>query len=62
MQEFISYVKANPNKITFASQGPGTTSHLTAELFKSLIGTKMLHVPYRGTGPALNELVAAMSI
>jgi tripartite-type tricarboxylate transporter receptor subunit TctC len=57
-QEFIAYVKANPNKINYASQGPGTTSHLTAELFISLTGTKMTHVPYRGTGPALNDLVA----
>ena len=57
-QEFIAYVKANPNKINYASQGPGTTSHLTAELFMSLTGTKMTHVPYRGTGPALNDLVA----
>jgi tripartite-type tricarboxylate transporter receptor subunit TctC len=57
-QEFIAYAKANPGKITFASQGPGTTSHLTAELFMKLTGTKMLHVPYRGTGPALNDLVA----
>jgi tripartite-type tricarboxylate transporter receptor subunit TctC len=58
VQEFIAYAKANPGKITFASQGPGTTSHLTAELFMKLTGTKMLHVPYRGTGPALNDLVA----
>jgi tripartite-type tricarboxylate transporter receptor subunit TctC len=58
VQEFIAYVKANPGKVTFASQGPGTTSHLTAELFIKLTGTKMLHVPYRGTGPALNDLVA----
>src|SRR5499425_3198071 len=57
-QEFIAYAKANPGKITFASQGPGTSSHLTAELFMKLTGTKMLHVPYRGTGPALNDLVA----
>ena len=57
-QEFIAYVKANPNKINYASQGPGTTSHLTAELFMSLTGTKMTHVPYRGTGPALNDIVA----
>ena len=57
-QEFIAYAKANPGKITFASQGPGTTSHLTTELFMKLTGTKMLHVPYRGTGPALNDLVA----
>ena len=58
VQEFLAYVKANPGKVTFASQGPGTTSHLTAELFSSLTQTKMLHVPYRGTGPALNDLVA----
>ena len=57
-QEFLAYVKANPGKVTFASQGPGTTSHLTGELFASATGTKMLHVPYRGTGPALNDLVA----
>src|SRR6516162_6607506 len=57
-QEFIAYAKANPGKLTFASQGPGTSSHLTAELFMKLTGTKMLHVPYRGTGPALNDLVA----
>jgi tripartite-type tricarboxylate transporter receptor subunit TctC len=57
-QEFIAYVKANPGKVNYASQGPGTTSHLTAELFMSLTGTKMTHVPYRGTGPALNDLVA----
>jgi tripartite-type tricarboxylate transporter receptor subunit TctC len=56
--EFIAYAKANPGKITFASQGPGTSSHLTAELFMKLTGTKMLHVPYRGSGPALNDLVA----
>jgi tripartite-type tricarboxylate transporter receptor subunit TctC len=58
VQEFIAYVKANPGKVTYASQGPGTTSHLTAELFAKATGTKMLHVPYRGTGPALNDLVA----
>src|SRR5437899_2734706 len=58
VQEFIAYAKANPGKITYASQGPGTTSHLTAELFMKLTGTKMVHVPYRGTGPALNDLIA----
>jgi tripartite-type tricarboxylate transporter receptor subunit TctC len=57
-QEFIAYVKANPGKITFASQGPGTTSHLTAELLAKVAGLKMLHVPYRGTGPALNDIIA----
>ncbi|HKA81278.1 MAG TPA: tripartite tricarboxylate transporter substrate binding protein, partial [Xanthobacteraceae bacterium] len=58
VQEFLAHVKAHPGKVTYASQGPGTTSHLTAELLSSLTGTKMLHVPYRGTGPALNDLVA----
>jgi tripartite-type tricarboxylate transporter receptor subunit TctC len=58
VQQFMAYAKANPGKLTFASQGPGTTSHLTAELFMKLTGTKMAHVPYRGTGPALNDLIA----
>jgi tripartite-type tricarboxylate transporter receptor subunit TctC len=57
-KEFLAYVKANPGKVNFASQGIGTTSHLTAELFMALTGTKMVHVPYRGTGPALNDLIA----
>jgi tripartite-type tricarboxylate transporter receptor subunit TctC len=57
-QEFIAYAKANPGKVTYASQGPGTSSHLTAALFAKATGTEMLHVPYRGTGPALNDLVA----
>jgi tripartite-type tricarboxylate transporter receptor subunit TctC len=51
-------VKANPGKVNYASQGVGTTSHLTAELFNTLAGAKIVHVPYRGTGPALNDLVA----
>jgi tripartite-type tricarboxylate transporter receptor subunit TctC len=58
VQEFMAYVKAHPGKVNFASQGVGTTSHLTAELFGTLSGTKLVHVPYRGTGPALNDLVA----
>jgi tripartite-type tricarboxylate transporter receptor subunit TctC len=57
-QEFLAYAKANPGKLNFASQGIGTTSHLTTELFMTATGTKMTHVPYRGTGPALNDLVA----
>ena len=57
-KEFIDYVKANPGKVNYASQGPGTTSHLTAELYSKLTGAKMTHVPYKGTGPALNDLVA----
>jgi tripartite-type tricarboxylate transporter receptor subunit TctC len=57
-QEFMAYVKANPGKLNYASQGPGTTSHLTAELFNKLTGAKLQHVPYKGTGPALNDIVA----
>jgi tripartite-type tricarboxylate transporter receptor subunit TctC len=59
VQEFMAYVKANPGKVNYASQGPGTTSHLTAELFETVTGTKIVHVPYRGTAPALNDLIAS---
>jgi tripartite-type tricarboxylate transporter receptor subunit TctC len=58
VQEFIAYAKANPGKLNYASQGIGTTSHLTAELFQSLTQTKLVHVPYKGTAPALNDLLA----
>jgi tripartite-type tricarboxylate transporter receptor subunit TctC len=58
-QEFLDYVKANPGKINYASQGVGTTSHLTAELFATVTGTKLVHVPYKGTAPALNDLIAS---
>jgi tripartite-type tricarboxylate transporter receptor subunit TctC len=58
VQELIAYAKANPRKLTYASQGSGTTPHLTAELFQSLTGTQLQHVPYRGTAPALNDLAA----
>ena len=57
-QEFLAYVKQNPGKVNFASQGVGTTTHLTAELFMTVTGTSLVHVPYRGTAPALNDLVA----
>jgi tripartite-type tricarboxylate transporter receptor subunit TctC len=57
-QEFIAYVKANPGKLNYGSQGIGTTSHLTTELFMSVTGTKMVHVPYKGTAPALTDLIA----
>lgn len=58
LKEFMDYVKANPSSLNYASQGPGTTSHLTAELFNKLAGAKIAHVPYKGTGPALNDIVA----
>ena len=58
VQDLIAYAKANPGKINYASQGIGTTSHLTAELFQTITHTKLVHVPYKGTAPALNDLIA----
>lgn len=58
-QEFVAYVRANPGKLNYASQGNGTTSHLTAELFANMTGTKLTHVPYKGTAPAINDLIAS---
>lgn len=56
--EFIAYCKANPGKLNMASSGSGTSVHLSGELFKSMTGCDMLHVPYKGAGPALAELIA----
>jgi len=58
VQELIAYAKANPGKINYASQGIGTTSHMTAELFQTITHTKLTHVPYKGTAPAVNDLLA----
>ena len=55
--EFIAYLKANPDRVSYASQGNGSTSHLTASLFMQITGTRMTHVPYKGTAPALVDLV-----
>jgi tripartite-type tricarboxylate transporter receptor subunit TctC len=57
VNELIDYAKAHPDKVTFASQGNGTTSHLTAILFEKLTGTRMVHIPYRGTTPALQDIM-----
>lgn len=57
VQEFIDYLKSHPDKVSYASQGNGTTSHLTATMFMSLTGTRMIHVPYKGTAPALVDLI-----
>jgi tripartite-type tricarboxylate transporter receptor subunit TctC len=56
--EFIAYAKANPGKISMASAGNGTPSHVSGELFKMMAGVNMVHVPYRGGGPALPDLLA----
>ena len=58
-QELIAYAKANPGKVSFASQGNGSTSHLTGILFQKLTGTQMVHIPYRGTTPALQDIMAS---
>jgi tripartite-type tricarboxylate transporter receptor subunit TctC len=59
LQEFVAYAKANPDKINYASQGIGTTPHLTGEWFQRATGTKLVHVPYRGTAQAVNDLIAS---
>ena len=56
--DFVKYAKANPGKLNMASSGNGTSIHLAGELFKSMTGTFMTHIPYRGSGPALMDMVA----
>ncbi|HKS63271.1 MAG TPA: tripartite tricarboxylate transporter substrate binding protein [Xanthobacteraceae bacterium] len=56
--ELIAYAKANPGKINFSSSGVGASSHLSGELFKTMAGIEIVHVPYRGSGPALQDLLA----
>ena len=56
--DFLKYVKANPGKVNYASSGNGSLQHVTTELLKDLTKTFMVHIPYRGTGPALNDLLA----
>jgi tripartite-type tricarboxylate transporter receptor subunit TctC len=58
IRELIDYARANPDKLNYGSQGAGTTSHLTAELFKSETGLKIAHVPYKGSAPAMAALLA----
>ena len=55
--DFVKYAKANPGKLNMASSGSGTSIHLAGELFKSMTGSYMIHIPYRGSGPALMDLV-----
>jgi tripartite-type tricarboxylate transporter receptor subunit TctC len=55
--EFLAAAKANPGKLSYASQGGGTSAHLAGELFNSLANTKLTHVPYKGAGPALTDVI-----
>jgi tripartite-type tricarboxylate transporter receptor subunit TctC len=56
--EFIAYAKTNPGKINYASAGNGTTVHLAGELFRTMTGVNMVHVPYRGSAPALTDMLS----
>jgi len=58
MAEFIALLKAHPGTYSYASSGTGSIAHMDGELFKGVTGTDMVHVPYRGSGPALNDTVA----
>ena len=57
VKDLIDYAKANPGKLNYASSGNGSTIHLSGELFKAMTGTEMNHIPYRGSAPAVNDLV-----
>jgi tripartite-type tricarboxylate transporter receptor subunit TctC len=58
VQELVAFAKANPDKVTYASQGPGSTAHLSGAQLEVRAGIKMTHVPYRGAAPAINDLIA----
>ena len=61
IQELIDYAKKNPEKVNYASAGAGTTTHLSAELFQQVTGVKLTHVPYKGSAPALTDLIAGVA-
>jgi len=56
--EFIAYLKKNPGKLSYASQGNGSLSHIGTEMFKAQTGTSMVHIPYRGSGPAIQDVLS----
>ena len=58
LKEFIAYAKANPGKLNYASQGNGSVSHIGTEMFKQTTGIEMVHVPYKGSGPAIQDVLA----
>ncbi len=57
VRELVAYVKANPGKVTYGSQGNGSTSHLTGQMFATMVGADMVHVPFKGEGPTLTDLL-----
>lgn len=61
VQELVALLKARPGHLSYASGGPGTSQHLTAELFKMATGTFAVHIPYRGSGPALTDLIGGQA-
>ena len=61
LPDLITYAKAHPGKLNYASSGNGSLQHVTGEMIKQLGGVEMAHVPYKGTGPALTDLLGAMS-
>jgi tripartite-type tricarboxylate transporter receptor subunit TctC len=61
VKEFIEYVKRNPGKVSYGSAGAGSLTHLTMELFKQETGAFMLHIPYRGIAPAINDLLGGQT-
>jgi tripartite-type tricarboxylate transporter receptor subunit TctC len=58
LKDLIAFAKANPDKLNYGSAGSGTTHHLSVELFKTMTGTKLVHVPYKGAGPLMIDLLA----
>ena len=58
LSEFIAYLKKNPGKLSYASQGNGSLSHIGTEMFKTQTGTSMVHIPYRGSGPAVQDVLS----
>ena len=61
IKEFIDYVKRNPGRLSYGSAGQGSLTHLTMELFKLEIGAFMLHIPYRGIAPAINDVLGGQT-
>src|SRR4029077_11455826 len=57
LAELVAYARANPGKVNFGSAGAGTVSHITGEYFAASAGIKLVHIPYKGTGPALADLL-----